>query len=111
LVEGPTLVAEALAPGVRVAVQQVFHEVGAYDDLVGRARAQAAEVHPVAAGVLGSVLTTVTPQPIVAVGRPEPADAPSVVARAEALGRPVVILAGVSDPGNAGALLRTAEAA
>jgi RNA methyltransferase, TrmH family len=57
-------------------------------------------------GVLAKAVDTVTPQAVAAVARRNPA-AIDEVAGTQGL---VVVLAGVSDPGNAGTLLRSAEA-
>lgn len=109
VVEGPTLVAEVLASGA--AVDHVFHEVGRFDDLAGRAREAGVPVDAVAEDVLASLLTTVTPQPVVALVRRAVARLDDVVGAAAARGRPMLVLGGVADPGNAGTLLRSAEAA
>jgi TrmH family RNA methyltransferase len=63
-------------------------------------------VHELAAGVLERVATTEHPQPVLAIvhrRRWELADVAGATF--------VVVLAGVSDPGNAGTILRSAEAA
>ncbi len=64
------------------------------------------EMTPVAPGVLERVATTVTPRPVVAVGRQR------VVAIDDLRSASfVVVLVDVADPGNAGTILRSAEAA
>ena len=65
-----------------------------------------APCHALAPGVLERVATTETPQPLLAVVRYRPA-ATDVLADAGF----VVVAAGLSDPGNLGTILRTAEAA
>jgi TrmH family RNA methyltransferase len=60
----------------------------------------------VADGVLAKVLDTVTPQGVCAVARAR--TTPLAEANLDGV---VIVLAGVADPGNAGALLRSAEAA
>ncbi len=60
----------------------------------------------VADGVLAKVLDAVTPQPVCAVARARTTALADI-----SLDGVVVVLAGVADPGNAGALLRSAEAA
>ncbi len=51
------------------------------------------------------------PQSVVAVARARPHDLPHVVAAAVAEGAPLLVLVGLQDPGNAGTLVRVAEAA
>lgn len=111
VVEGPTLVAEALCTG---RVQHVFCDVTVgdhprYGAVLATASDAGVGVTLAAEGVVQGVLDTVTPQPIAAVvtfaagsaTHPEPkSDGPGVV-----------VLVGVADPGNVGALVRTAEAA
>lgn len=81
---------------------------GVLDPGVGVLAAAAAEmgtrVLELAPGVLERVAATVTPQPVLAVF--PMLDVPSVPAH----GRLVVVMAGVRDPGNAGTVLRTADA-
>jgi signal transduction histidine kinase len=109
VLEGPVLVTDALVDGA--AVDEVFCEPDAYPDLTDRARAAGAAVHVVPEGALASILSTVTPRPVAAVVRRSVVGLDEVVAASLATTRPLLILAGVSDPGNAGGVLRTAEAA
>jgi RNA methyltransferase, TrmH family len=103
VIDGPTLVAEALDAGV--AVVEVYAEPGAPADVVTKARAQGVPVRPVAAGALAKATSPVTPQPVAALAAlPVPPD-DAVLAGL------VLVLVGVADPGNAGTLLRVAEAA
>jgi TrmH family RNA methyltransferase len=107
VIDGPILVGEALAAGVEL--RAAYVEAGAPEPvpaLADRLAAGGVAVHPVAPGVLGRVTDTVTPQGIVAVARRAPAPE-----RAGAGVPLVLVLAGVADPGNAGTLLRSAEAA
>jgi TrmH family RNA methyltransferase len=106
VVDGPTLLADALDAGV--AVEEVVAEPGCPEDLLARAAAAGAVVRRVADGVLARVTDTVTPQPVAAVARF--ADVPVLDAAAVA-GPLALVLVGVGDPGNAGTLLRSAEAA
>jgi TrmH family RNA methyltransferase len=104
--DGPTLVADALdAP---VPVEEVVAERGCPEDLLDRAAGAGATVRRVADGVLARVTATVTPQPVAAIARF--ADVPADVA-ARAAGPLALVLVGLGDPGNAGTLLRSAEAA
>jgi TrmH family RNA methyltransferase len=106
VVDGPTLLADALDAGVPV--DEVVAEPRCPRELLAQAAARGARIHRVAAGVLARVTDTVTPQPVAGVARFEET-APDVAARAAA---PLaLVLVGVADPGNAGTLLRSAEAA
>jgi TrmH family RNA methyltransferase len=84
---------------------------GAEIELVNRARASGATITHVDGEQLERALTTRTPQPIVAVVPVLVATAAEVVQRAKETGLPVVVLAGVGDPGNAGTVIRSAAAA
>ncbi len=109
LAEGPQAAGEALAAGD--VVSQLFVTATAqarYGDLAGRAAAQGAEVLPVSGEVMAELAQTVTPQGILAVCRF--IDVPLAAVTDRPL-RLVVILANVRDPGNAGTVLRTADAA
>jgi TrmH family RNA methyltransferase len=90
-------VAEAVAAGVEL--EAVYAEPGAPVP-------PGVEALEVAPGALAAVSDAVTPQGVAAVA-PIPATG---VADLPA-GRPVLVCAGVADPGNAGTLLRSAEAA
>ncbi len=74
-------------------------------EVVRLASAAGARVHELAPGVIERVASTVTPQPVLAVF--PMLDVPEVPADAEL----VVVMADVRDPGNAGNVLRTADAA
>jgi RNA methyltransferase, TrmH family len=115
VVEGPNALSEALVAGVRV--REVYLDGGAADlspsvrSVVEGAVAGGAQVVVLAPGVMAKVADTVTPQAVVAV-----VDSPSrSVAEvfAEAVGSDgfVVICVDVRDPGNAGTIIRSAEAA
>jgi TrmH family RNA methyltransferase len=106
VVDGPGLLAEALDAGV--VVDAVVAEPGAPGDLLDRAAWSGATVHHAAAGTLAGASDTATPQPTAAIARLPARTLADVVGRAGAL---ALVLAGVADPGNAGTLLRTAEAA
>ena len=101
VVEGWKLVEEALAAGFPI--ESVFV------DTEGAARIDAGRVpvHLVDASVLAGALDTRTPQGVAAIAR-TPAVA---LGELDATAGPVVVLVGVGDPGNAGTLVRTAEAA
>jgi len=109
LAEGPQAVGEALArDGV---VTELFLTAAArsrHGGMAARASRQGAAVHVVSGEVMAELAQTVTPQGILAVCRF--VDVP-LAALAGAAPRLVVILANVRDPGNAGTVLRTADAA
>jgi RNA methyltransferase, TrmH family len=109
LAEGPQAVGAALSrDGV---VSQLFITAAArarHADLAARAARQGAQVQAVSGEVMAELAQTITPQGVLAVCRY--IDIP--LARLAASGpRLVVILANVRDPGNAGTVLRTADAA
>lgn len=62
-------------------------------------------------GALGKVLDVVTPQAVVAVAATANAGLSDVMDAAVARARPVLVLVALQDPGNAGTLVRVAEAA
>ena len=106
VIDGPTLLAEALDAGVPV--EEVVATPACPADLLARAAGAGADVHEARAGDLTRVVDTVTPQPVAAIARlpvVTPAEA------AAAAGPLALVLVGVADPGNAGTLLRSAEAA
>ena len=109
LAEGPQAVGEALArDGV---VTELFLTAAArsrHGGMTARASRQGAAVHVVSGEVMAELAQTVTPQGILAVCRF--VDVP-LAALTGAAPRLVVILANVRDPGNAGTVLRTADAA
>ena len=109
LAEGPQAVAEALAAGDVVTELFVTATAqGRYADLAARARAQRAAVHAVSGEVMTELAQTVTPQGVLAVCRFIDVPLAQVTSRDLRL---VVILANVRDPGNAGTVLRSADAA
>jgi TrmH family RNA methyltransferase len=84
---------------------------GTQDAVVDRAREAGIPVTVVPADQLERALTTQTPQPLVAVARTGTTTAADVLAGARSDDRPLVVLAGVSDPGNAGTVIRSAAGA
>ena len=108
LAEGPQAVGEALAAGD--VVTQLFVTAAAqprHTDLIELAASQGADVHLVSGEVMTELAQTITPQGVLAVCRF--VDVP--LADVPAGSRLVVVLANVRDPGNAGTVLRTADAA
>jgi TrmH family RNA methyltransferase len=117
LAEGPQAVREALSwrePSAAASpsgVTELFVTVAAwprYGDLVAEATAQGAAVHTVSGEVMTELAQTVTPQGLLAVCRFVDVAIEQLIAAAPRL---VVLLANVRDPGNAGTVLRTADAA
>jgi len=106
VIDGPTLLADALAAGV--AIDEVVAEPGCPDDLLDRATAAGATVRRAAEGLLARATDTVTPHGVAAVARLPRLAATDALATAGPL---ALVLVGVGDPGNAGTLLRSAEAA
>jgi len=104
VVEGAKVVGEALDAGAPI--QSAFVAPGAPAELVERLLAAGARVHELEPGVMERVADTVKPQPVAAVvgyvdvGMDSLRDGSMVVACVD-----------VRDPGNAGTVLRTAEAA
>lgn len=98
LVEGPNAVAEALAAGV---VDEVF----CTDEAVAEAVPDGVAVTLVEDAVLAKLADAVTPQGIVAVARSRTADLADTVGRGV-----LVVLDRVADPGNAGTIVRSADA-
>ncbi|MEU1043454.1 RNA methyltransferase substrate-binding domain-containing protein, partial [Streptomyces sp. NPDC005907] len=113
LAEGPQAVREAAAhrPGGDATLVELFATVEAadrYADIVGDARAAGARLHLADEDVIADISTTVTPQGLVGVCRFLDTPFEEILA-----GRPklVAVLAHVRDPGNAGTVLRCADAA
>ncbi|MGH9136522.1 MAG: TrmH family RNA methyltransferase, partial [Acidimicrobiales bacterium] len=104
VIEGPTLVADAMAAGIDL--EAVFAEPGAPDQIRDAAKQRQVPVYDVVPGALARVVDATTPQPVAAVARRATTTLDDIDPAA-----PVLVLAGVSDPGNAGTLLRSAEAA
>jgi RNA methyltransferase, TrmH family len=104
-VEGPQAVAEALAAGVLL---ELFAEPGRQPDLEDAAAAAGVQVVPVGARVLAAMAGTVTPQGLLGVA--SLVDVPLATALGGAP-RLVAVLEQVADPGNAGTVVRTADAA
>ncbi|HYB88253.1 MAG TPA: RNA methyltransferase [Streptosporangiaceae bacterium] len=109
LAEGPQAVGEALAR--RGVVSQLFITAAArtrHADLAGLAAGQGVPVQAVSGEVMAELAQTITPQGVVAVCRYVDVPLAQLAAGAPRL---VTILANVRDPGNAGTVLRTADAA
>ncbi|MEU6283558.1 RNA methyltransferase [Streptomyces sp. NPDC047028] len=113
LAEGPQAVREAAAhrPAGQATLTELFTTVEAaerYADIIGAARDAGARVHLAPDEVIADISTTVTPQGLVGVCRFLDTPFADVLA---ARPRLVAVLAHVRDPGNAGTVLRCADAA
>lgn len=109
LAEGPQAVREALASPGTVLELFVTHDAATrHGDLLAAARAAGVVVHRCGGDVLEMLAQTVTPQGLVAVCGMVDVPLQQVVASGPCL---VAVLAHVRDPGNAGAVLRAADAA
>src|SRR5262244_921925 len=109
LAEGPQAVGEALARGG--VVTELFLTAAArsrHGGQAAQASRQGAAVHTVSGEVMAELAQTITPQGILAVCRFVDVPLSALTAAAPRL---VVLLANVRDPGNAGTVLRTADAA
>ncbi|MFJ5532227.1 TrmH family RNA methyltransferase [Streptomyces sp. NPDC093261] len=113
LAEGPQAVREAA--GHRTAAGATLVELFAtveaaerYADIVGQARDAGARVHLADEDVIADISTTVTPQGLVGVCRFLDTPFDEILDRRPRL---VAVLAHVRDPGNAGTVLRCADAA
>jgi TrmH family RNA methyltransferase len=118
VIEGPVPVGEALAAGA--VLDEVFVDSEAWTDApvgsvlrstVEAAAAAGAPVWSLPPGVLARVADTVTPQGLLAVAprRPAALEQVAAVSGARRPG-PLLVLVDVADPGNAGTLVRAAEA-
>lgn len=110
LAEGPQSVREAVAAG-RDIVHEVFVTREAamrHTEMVDEATRQGVDVYVVSGEVMSSLSQTVTPQGIIAVCAFLDGSVEEVAAVSSRL---VAVLAHVRDPGNAGTVIRTADAA
>lgn len=110
LLEGPQAVGEALAtrPGLLTEVYATKAAIERHGDLARAAKDARVEIASVTEKVIEAMADTVTPQGVVAVAEQFASTLDDVVA-----GRPrlVAVLEEIRDPGNAGTILRAADAA
>jgi TrmH family RNA methyltransferase len=122
--EGAELIRTALDVGIPIESVYVSPDGGddaATQEICRRATAAGARVFPLAPGVLERVADTVTPQPVLAVvpmladthsvGDPATDDVAAAPLWSPDPGALIVVLVDVRDPGNAGTVLRAADAA
>jgi TrmH family RNA methyltransferase len=108
VVEGPQAVREAVAgPGV-LALYATDDAADRHAAILDAARARGVDPVPVTDEVMAAMTETVTPQGLLAVCRLVDVPLADVVARRPRL---VAVLAHVRDPGNAGTVIRAADAA
>ncbi|MEV7969175.1 RNA methyltransferase [Sphaerisporangium sp. NPDC088356] len=109
LAEGPQAVREALTlPGVAVELFTTADAEIRHADIVETARQAGVPVHAASGEVMAELAQTVTPQGLLAVCRFVHVPLAEGVTEGAGL---VAVLAHVRDPGNAGTVLRTADAA
>ena len=109
LAEGPQAVREALRrPGVLTELFTTSAGGGRHPDLVAQAVSQGIPVDEVSGEVMAELAQTITPQGMLGVCKFVDVPLDSLLASSPRL---VVVLANVRDPGNAGTVLRTADAA
>jgi TrmH family RNA methyltransferase len=105
--EGVEVVRTAMAAGILPESLYVAAEGGqGADEVAAEAEQAGVRVYELAPGVLAKVADTVTPQPLMAVFAMLDKELATVAG-----GRLVVVTDDVRDPGNAGTVLRTADAA
>ncbi len=109
LAEGPQAIREALRePGVLTELFVTGPGRDRHPDLVALAASQGVTVHEVSGDVMAELAQTITPQGLLGVCRFVDVPLDSVLTGSPRL---VAVLANVRDPGNAGTVLRTADAA
>ncbi|HWG60817.1 MAG TPA: RNA methyltransferase [Streptosporangiaceae bacterium] len=109
LAEGPQAAREALAtPAVVTEVFMTAAALARHADLASLAEQRGVPVLQVSGEVMAELAQTITPQGVLAVCRFVDVPLAEVTEQTPAL---TVILASVRDPGNAGTILRTADAA
>ncbi|MQA85438.1 MAG: RNA methyltransferase [Streptosporangiales bacterium] len=109
LAEGPQGIREALAvPGILVELFATAEAEIRHPDVIERATAAQVPVYRVSGEVMGELAQTITPQGLLGVCRFVDVGLEQALPDGPRL---VVVLAHVRDPGNAGTVLRTADAA
>lgn len=108
LAEGPQAVGEAIEAGAAVELFVVEQATRDHADLVRRAEQVGVPLSRVTSEALATVAETVHPQGLVAVCRQRDVSLDEALSRHPRL---VAVLVDLRDPGNAGTVLRTADAA
>jgi TrmH family RNA methyltransferase len=108
VVEGPQVVHEAVAAGVVLELYLTSDALTRHERIVTDAVAAGVAPRTVTSDVLEAMADTVTPQGVLAVCRLVAVPLADVLVRGPRL---VAVLARVRDPGNAGAVIRAADAA
>lgn len=110
LIEGPQAVAEALAYHFELIVELYVTKQARerYTDIVEAAMDASVDIETVSEAVIEQMADTVTPQGVLAVARQFPITVDELVAREPRL---VAVLHEIRDPGNAGTIIRAADAA
>src|SRR5438128_4428745 len=103
LLEGPRVLAEANAAGLE------FELIGVREG--DRLPCHAESRIVLTPGAFRAATQTVTPQGVIAIARVHEASPADAIESARSEGWPLVVLDGVQDPGNVGAICRTAAAA
>jgi TrmH family RNA methyltransferase len=106
LLDGEHLLSEALASGVPVEIAAIATRLSAAPS-VSRASNAGTKIVPVADNVLGAISPVRTPSGVVAIARVRPATLDEALASTPQL---LLVLNGVQDAGNVGAIVRAAEA-
>lgn len=105
VVEGPQAVREALVAGV---LTELYAEPGRQPQLEQAARSAGVPVHAAAPQVLTAMAQTVTPQGVLGIAQMVQLPLEAALGQAPRL---VAVLEAAADPGNAGTVVRTADAA
>ena len=106
IIDGPVLVAEAIR--MRVPIEAIYVEAGTNEAIVHDAEAAGIRIHVVQPGAVHKYTDVMTPQGVVALAATPAVDLETALTRANDM--PLLVLSAVSDPGNAGTLVRMAEA-
>ena len=107
-VEGPNLLEEALRAGLRI--RTVFAGERLQHWVEAKRLPHETEVLVMPSGILASVLSTETPQPVAALVEPPDWTWAHLLGDRKGASAMIVVLAGLQDPGNLGTILRSAEA-
>ncbi len=107
VIEGAKVLSEALDAGA--AIEAVYVVEGTADPVLDRALRLGVRVFDLAPGVMEKIADTVTPQPVMAVA-PRPETTLEALEGPLRAGGFVVVGVDLRDPGNAGTVIRSAEA-